>query len=187
MNIANKISLFRVLSVPFFIACLIYYVPEKDYLRFFALGIFFLAVISDAIDGYIARKAKLKTKAGSILDPLADKLLLLSAFICLYLIRSFPEGISLPVWVTLMVVSRDCIILLGAVVIYVVKQSIEIVPTKWGKVTTIFQMLTVMAVLLQWRYSFSVWYTASVFTLISGFDYVRRGFKILYPPSPLNE
>jgi len=180
MNIANKISLLRILSVPFFIASLMYYTPDKDYFRYIALGIFLLAVTSDAIDGYIARKASLKTKAGSILDPLADKLLLLSAFICLYVIRDFPQNISLPIWVTLIVVSRDCIILLGAAVIYIVKESIEIFPTKWGKFTTAFQMLTVISVLLQWQYSYLVWSVACVFTLISGSGYIRRGFRILY-------
>ena len=81
MNIANKISTFRILSVPFFIACLVYYTPGKEYLKNLALIIFVLGVISDGLDGYIARKGKMQSKAGLILDPLGDKLLLMSAFI----------------------------------------------------------------------------------------------------------
>ena len=81
MNIANKISTFRILSVPFFIACLLYYTPEKEYLKNLALVIFVLGVISDGLDGYIARKAKMQSTAGLILDPLGDKLLLISAFV----------------------------------------------------------------------------------------------------------
>lgn len=68
MNIANKISTFRILSVPFFIACLVYYSPDRAYLRFVALGIFILGVISDAADGYLARKERLQSKEGQILD-----------------------------------------------------------------------------------------------------------------------
>ncbi|MBM3245902.1 MAG: CDP-diacylglycerol--glycerol-3-phosphate 3-phosphatidyltransferase [Candidatus Omnitrophica bacterium] len=180
MNFANKISTFRILSVPFFIATLIYYSPQRDYLRFLALGIFCLAVISDAVDGYIARKSGQQSQAGLVLDPLGDKLVLVSAFICLYLIDNFPLGIKFPLWVTLIVVSRDALILLGAVVVYMVRQHINISPTRWGKLTTIFQMSSVIAVLLQLRFAYLFWWTAVFFTLISGADYVKRGFKTLY-------
>lgn len=177
MNIANKISTFRIVSVPFFIASLIYYSPERNYYRYFALIIFILGVFSDAVDGYIARKSKLISKAGLILDPLGDKLLLMSAFICLYLIKL---DITFPLWVTLIVVSRDVLILLGAIVIFIVKQEINILPTRWGKLTTTFQMSAAISVLLQWKISFIFWSIAVFFTLISGIDYIMRGFKVLY-------
>ncbi|MCX5701570.1 MAG: CDP-alcohol phosphatidyltransferase family protein [Candidatus Omnitrophica bacterium] len=178
MNFANKISTFRILSVPFFIASLGYFSLEREYLRFVALGIFILGVISDAVDGYIARKAKQNTKAGLVLDPLGDKLLLMSAFIWLSLIKDL--AIKFPLWVTLIVISRDAIILLGALVIYMLKQKIDIFPTKWGKLTTAFQMTAVIFVLIQCRFSYVFWWIAAFFTIISGIDYVIRGFKILY-------
>ena len=177
MNIANKISIFRILSVPFFIACLVYYSWEREYLRFVALGIFILAVLSDAIDGYVARKSKQQSQAGLILDPLGDKLLLMSSFICL----SFDKfALSFPFWVSLIVISRDAIILLGTVVIYVVKQKLNIHPTRWGKLTTTFQMVSVIGVLLQLSFTYLLWWLAVFFTLISGLDYIKRGFKVLY-------
>jgi len=178
MNVANKISTFRILSVPFFIACLVYYAPEREYLRNLALAIFILGVISDGLDGYIARKAKMQSKAGLILDPLGDKLLLISAFVFL----SFACRLTLkfPLWVGFIVISRDLIIILGAVVIYMVKQSLDVYPTKWGKLTTIFQMFSVISVLLQWKLAMLIWWPAVIFTVISGIDYVKRGFKILY-------
>jgi cardiolipin synthase (CMP-forming) len=178
LNIANKISTFRILSVPFFAACLLFYSTEKEYLRFIALGIFILGVISDAADGYIARKSKQQSKAGLVLDPLGDKLLLMSAFVFLCSIKEL--GLRFPLWVTFIVVSRDVIILLGAVVIYIVKQSITVYPTRWGKLTTTFQMASVISVLLQWKFSYIFWWPAVFFTIFSGFDYVRRGFGILY-------
>jgi CDP-diacylglycerol--glycerol-3-phosphate 3-phosphatidyltransferase len=178
MNFANKISIFRILSVPFFIASLIYYSSERDYLRFVALGIFILAVISDAVDGYIARKENLKSRAGLILDPLADKLLLMSGFIFLY---KFPVGeITFPREVILIVISRDAIILLGALVVYIVRQDIKISPTVWGKLTTIFQMLSIIIIILQFQFAPFFWWLAVLFTIISGLDYIRRGINILY-------
>jgi len=178
VNFANKISTFRILSVPFFISCLIYYSPERRYLRLVALAIFILAVISDAVDGYIARKSKQVSEAGQVLDPLGDKLLLLGAFICLTL----PNNLSLrvPLWVALIVVSRDLLILLGVTVIYIVQGKIDVYPTKWGKLTTTFQMSAVIAVLLQLPFVFIFWVPTVFFTLLSGTDYIMRGFKILY-------
>jgi CDP-diacylglycerol--glycerol-3-phosphate 3-phosphatidyltransferase len=178
MNFANKISTFRILSVPFFFASLIYYSPERPQLRFVALAIFILGVISDAADGYIARKSGQHSKAGLILDPLGDKLLLMTAFISLAFIENF--AIRFPLWVVLIVISRDTIILIGALVIYLVKQNIAIFPTRWGKLTTTFQMSAVLIVLLQWKQAYIFWWVAAFFTVISGVDYVMRGFKILY-------
>ena len=77
-------------------------------------------------------------------------------------------------------ISRDLIIIMGAVVIYMVKQNLDVHPTRWGKLTTIFQMLSVVCVLLQWRPAVLIWWPAVIFTIISGIDYVKRGFKILY-------
>jgi cardiolipin synthase (CMP-forming) len=177
LNFANKISTFRILSVPFFIWSLIYYSYERESLRYVALGIFIIAVISDAVDGYIARKSQQKSKAGLVLDPLGDKLLLVSSYIML---SSDKFNVHFPLWVTLIVISRDIIILLGSVVIYLVKQDLNIAPTRWGKLTTTFQMGAVIAVLLYWQYSFIVWTSAVVFTVVSGTDYIMRGFKTLY-------
>jgi cardiolipin synthase len=178
VNFANKISTFRILIVPFFIGVLIYYSPDRDYLRFFSLGFFVLGVISDAADGYIARKSKQQSKAGLVLDPLGDKLLLMGAFIVLSPMSKL--DLKFPLWVTLIIISRDAIILLGALVIYLVKQNIAIFPTRWGKLTTTFQMLSVIAVLMQFKLSYCIWWVAVVFTVISGTDYIMRGFKILY-------
>ena len=180
LGFANKVTIFRILAVPIFIASILYYNPQRDFLRFISLGIFSLAVLSDVIDCYIARTRREKTKAGAILDPLADKLLLISAFISLYLISNFPAGIKFPLWVALIAISRDVIILLGAVVTFIIKQNINISPTRWGKLTTTFQMVSVITVLMQWRISSLFWSIAVFFTIISGVDYIRRGFKILY-------
>jgi CDP-diacylglycerol--glycerol-3-phosphate 3-phosphatidyltransferase len=179
MNIANKVSTFRILTVPFFIATLIYYSPQRDYLRWVAFIIFVLAVVSDAVDGYVARKTRQKSQAGLILDPLGDKLLLMSAFICLYFVNT---GVVFPRWVVFIVISRDVIILLGVVVMYMVRQKLDILPTVWGKLTTTFQMLAVISVFLRFQYCYILWWAAVILTVLSGLDYIRRGFKLLYGP-----
>lgn len=179
MNLANRISIARILLIPFFVASVIYYNGQRDYLRFAALGIFLLAVISDGLDGYIARAKNQKTTLGSYLDPMADKLLLITAFICLSFAGNFPQGHNLPAWVVLIVISRDIIIILGSVVVYLMKGHLEIIPSKLGKVTTFFQMLTVISVLLHFKYSFIVWDLAVVFTVSSGIGYIRRGSRSL--------
>ena len=180
LTFANKVTIFRILSVPVFIASVLYYNPQKDFLRFISLGIFSLAVISDVIDGYIARTRRQKTKAGAILDPLADKLLLISAFICLYMVSSnFPGGMRFPLWLVLIVVSRDLFILLGSGIIYLTQGDLEVVPTKWGKSTTFFQVLSVIAIFLQFQFSLVIWILTVGFTVISGIGYMRKGVKIL--------
>ena len=178
MTLANKFSTFRIASIPFFIACFLYYSPDKDFLRFVALGIFLLAVISDAADGYIARVGKQKTKLGSILDPIADKFLLSISFLALYLLKNLPSGVRPPLWIVLTVVSRDIIVILGAAVIFIVKKDLEIIPTKWGKFATFFQMLTVVLILLQYKVMVVFW-LAGLLTIVSGLDYLIKGAKTL--------
>lgn len=179
LSFANKVTICRILAVPFFIVTVVYYSPEHEYLRYVALGIFLLAVISDIIDGYIARTRHQKTKAGAILDPLADKLLLISAFISLYCIGNAWGPIQFPLWLVLAVISRDVILLLGAMIIYVVHGNLDIVPTRWGKTATFFQILCVLGVLVQVDISFFVWDITIILTFISGVGYIRKGIKVL--------
>ncbi len=180
MTFANKVSIFRILSVPFFIATILYYQPTRDYLRFVALAIFFLAIISDALDGYLARVLQQKTKAGSILDPLADKVLLSASFIFIHLKDNFPDGINIPLWLVIIVISRDLLIFFGAVVIYLIRNELILSPSKWGKYTTCFQMLTIVSVLVQNHLTGTIAIITAVFTILSGLDYLKKGLRVLY-------
>jgi cardiolipin synthase len=179
MNLANRLSVFRILLVPVFIVLLVYYNPGQDALRFLALAVFSLAVLTDAADGYIARIKNIKTTLGTFLDPIADKLLLVSAFICLAVIHNMPKGISLPVWVPIVVISRDIIILFGSLLIYIITGSLDVRPSWLGKVTTFFQMFTIISILLQFKFSFILWNSAVIFTVLSGMGYILKGSKLL--------
>ena len=179
MTFTNKITLFRIISIPFFIASLIFYTPERPYLKFAALGIFLLAIISDVVDGYIARTRRQKTKAGALLDPLADKALLLTAFIFIYKTSRLYLSVALPLWVLLIVISRDAIILIGSGIILMTNQAARIQPTWWGKLTTFFQMMTIIGLILEFKDCWLIGGTASLITIISGIDYVRKGINTL--------
>ncbi|MFA5388978.1 MAG: CDP-alcohol phosphatidyltransferase family protein [Candidatus Omnitrophota bacterium] len=177
MNLANKISIFRILLIPFFIASVLYYGEGREYLRFVALGIFVLATLSDAVDGSIARLKNQVTELGRVLDPIADKLLIISAFIVLSMIKIFPESLRIPAWAVLIVISRDVVIVLGSVVIYFIKGELKIKPSWLGKATTLFQMLTILVFLAAFKYHRFFLYPAILFTVLSAIDYIWRGSK----------
>ncbi len=179
LTFANKVTVGRILVVPFFIIVILSYSHQREYLRWVALGIFLLAVISDVIDGYIARTRKQKTRAGAILDPLADKILLISAFICLYGMDVSLGEVRFPVWLVVAVISRDVILLLGSMIIYLVHRELTMAPTLWGKATTFFQVMSILGVFFQWKFSPIFWVAAAILTVISAIDYTRRGIKVL--------
>jgi len=179
VNLANKITIVRILLIPFFVSTFIYYSPEKDYLRLVALVIFVISMLTDGIDGYVARRYYQKTKLGTVLDPVADKLLIISAYICLSMVKVLPSDLRLPPWVSIFVISRDILLVLGSVIIYMLVGKIEIKPSALGKITTFFQMLTIVVVLVQFKYSYIVWTTAVVFTTLSGLGYLFRANHFL--------
>lgn len=173
MNLANKISIARIILIPFFIASIVYGRIEV------ALVLFILAIISDGVDGFIARTLNQKTKLGTILDPLADKMLLLSAYICLSMASSIPGSLRLPPYVPIIVISRDAIIVLGSIMIHIITGDLKVAPSAWGKITTFFQMMTIVSVLMKFDYSYVVWSITIVLTIVSGIDYVMKGSRIL--------
>ncbi|MFH1854737.1 MAG: CDP-diacylglycerol--glycerol-3-phosphate 3-phosphatidyltransferase [Candidatus Omnitrophota bacterium] len=179
MNLANKITIFRVLLIPFFIASVLYYSEARPYFRFIALALFGLASLTDAIDGSIARSRAQVTELGVVLDPVADKLLIASAFISLSVIKNLPQDLRIPAWVVLIVLTRDIIIILGSMLIYFFKGNISIKPSYLGKATTFFQMIAILAILAVFRYHKLFVYPAAFFTILSGIDYVWRGSRQL--------
>jgi cardiolipin synthase len=188
MTTANKITIFRILLIPVFIWLTLDYIrgyqrgDAREWERMLACMIFVLASVSDAVDGYIARRYKQKTVLGSFLDPLADKALLVSALLLLSV--RFKEGspfAQLPLWFPILVVSRDIILLTGTVLIHMLSGKAKSEPRIVGKCATFFQMLTIGWVLLQIPQPSYEWplYAAGLFTLISGVWYIFDGVKQL--------
>jgi len=180
VSLANKLSLFRILLVPAFVVCLLYYRPgETEWLRLLAAGLFILGVLTDAVDGYVARAEKQATRLGAILDPAADKLFLVTAFLCLNLIPTLPAGYRLPPWVPILVISRDLLIVAGWLLVGLVTGDLQAQPSRIGKVTTFFQMLTIVTILLGLPFAHPILWVAMIFTALSGVGYLRRGNRLL--------
>lgn len=173
MNLANKISIGRIILIPFFIAAVVY--ARMD----LALLFFTIAVISDGVDGFVARTLKQKTQLGTILDPIADKMLLISAYICLSVVSTIPQHLKLPPYVPIIIISRDVIIVLGSVIVYLLKGDMKVSPSIIGKITTFFQMMTIVCILVRFDHSSLMWNIATVLTVLSGIDYVVKGSRML--------
>lgn len=173
MNLPNYITLLRIILIPFFIDLMIYgYYRE-------ALIVFIAACVTDALDGMIARLTGTKTKLGAFLDPMADKLLIVSAFVTLVIMG------MLPVWLVIIVVSRDVILVLGGIAVYVAGHQFVARPSLIGKTTTVLQFIVVSLSLVlknfgtEWGLMVLLHWMTAGFTLASGIQYVVRGTKIV--------
>lgn len=173
INLANKISITRIILIPFFIAAIVY---GRNAI---AILVFALAVISDGLDGLIARTFNQKTALGTILDPVADKLLLMSAYIGLALAPSIPGHMRMPPYVPIVVISRDVMIVIGSIIVYFLKGDLKVSPSALGKITTFFQMITIVSVLSEFGFSYILWNLTVVLTVASGFDYLIKGSRLL--------
>ncbi len=173
----NLITLVRILIVPFFFTCLLYYQPQQDHLRFWAFALFLTASLTDALDGLVARLGKKISRLGRFLDPLADKLLLLSGYLGILFAKDFP--LLPPLWVVVAIVFRDVIIVGGMVVLFLSGAPIDANPNFLGKLTTGFQMATILSILLLLPLSPFLWYFTAVLTILSGLTYIAREMKRL--------
>jgi cardiolipin synthase (CMP-forming) len=185
MTTANKITILRILLVPFFVVELIYYVRTGNEIhRLLTILSFAVAAILDGVDGYIARRYHQISELGKILDPLTDKLLLVSGIVAL----SFNHGNFLgqiPLWLTGTIIGRDLLILLGVAVIRFTVGKIAVRPRITGKIATVLQMAAVIWILLKWDFGHgALWLkylelAAAICTSVSGLLYVLDGIKQL--------
>ncbi len=177
MSIPNYLTLFRILLTPVFFITLVSYTPEKEGLRLVALAIFALAALTDALDGLLARFLKQRTALGQMLDPLADKILLVSAYIGLLFVATLP--FRPPLWITITIIFRDLILLFGFFTLNFASVKIEVQPNIWGKLTTVSQMLLLCFILLEWPIAIPLAFLTVTFTIVSGIIYIMRGLKFI--------
>lgn len=177
MGLANWLTILRIVLIPVFVLLLVYRRPGV------ALLVFFLAALTDMLDGYVARHRGSQSRLGAFLDPLADKLLLTASFITL------TQLWLLPAWITIVVISRDVILVVGALLIHMLGGRIHPRPTWAGKAATFFQILTVLTAMLV-RYARApaaagalalggVTWVAALFTVVSGLQYLVHGMRYL--------
>ena len=191
MTTANKITIVRILLIPVFVTLAIYYGQTvakgqpDEWLRLWAIMIFLVAAASDGFDGYVARRYNQRSSLGVILDPIADKGLLLSGIITLSISNwsaSNPEDGQFPVWFPVLVISRDAVILVGSAVLHLLNGRV-IVRTSWtGKVATVLQMAAIAWVMLQLHFLPLTYVVAAagLFTFVSGVIYVMDGMRQLH-------
>ncbi len=173
MTVPNIITMIRILLAPIFII----YVINGQLLT--GLVVLIICGISDGVDGMVARLFNQKSKLGTWLDPLADKIILVSAFFSLGI-----EGF-LPPWLTVVVISRDLLILTGIVIIYLTGIELNIKPVFISKITTCFQFVTVIAVLAETSLTFMegkyiyLYYLTALLTIVSFLQYLYQWLKMM--------
>ena len=174
LNLPNFLTLLRIIAIPIFLIFL------TDGRVGAALVTFVLAGITDSVDGAIARLTNTRTTLGAYMDPLADKMLILSAFVVLALMGVVPH------WLTVVVISRDVIILIGYLTLFLLTQQLmEIRPSAISKAATFLHLVTLSAVLLSlWKAGVvdpgvrtALFAVTGVITAISGFHYIFRGLR----------
>jgi cardiolipin synthase len=173
INVPNTVTLLRILLTPLFAICLI------KRLSGLALLVFAIAAVSDGLDGLIARLFRQKTTLGAYLDPAADKLLLTTAFVTLAIQQLIPS------WLAVIVITRDVLIVFGIALFIITGREFQPVPSILSKTTTVAQLASVLAVLVEYQASRITpvqgplfWFVAGI-TVVSGFQYIYRGLNIL--------
>src|ERR1051325_6560803 len=160
MTTANKITVVRILMIPVFVTLAIYYGQSiedhdpQEWQRFAAILVFLLAAVSDGLDGYVARRYNQRSSLGVILDPIADKGLLLSGIITLSISNWSevdPTYGKFPVWFPVLRITRGVVILVGAAVLHILVGHVRVKPHMTGKIATVLQMVAIGWVMLQLR------------------------------------
>lgn len=184
MTTANKITIARILLVPVFVVELLNFTAGgQKWHRLIALAVFLIAAIGDGVDGYVARRYNQRTDMGALLDPLADKLLLVLGLVILSL-DNRPWLASIPLWLTATVLARDVMLLLLLVLVNYLVGHGTVRPRWTGKVATVLQMVCVVWVLASFP---TIWLLplaigATGFTALSGVSYLLDGLAMLKKP-----
>lgn len=197
MTTANKITVTRIMLIPVFVMMAIYYGRgmksghPRDWQRIAAIFLFLTAAASDGLDGYVARRYNQRSRLGVVLDPIADKGLLLAAIITL----SFSNWTyEFPLWFPVLVITRDAVILIGTALLHYLVGEVQVRPSWVGKTATALQMIAISMVLvlpgdlfartvkicgqsLDLNFLDIPVTLAGIFTLISGIGYVMRGIR----------
>lgn len=174
LNIPNTLTITRIVIIPVFITSIIY--KRYDY----SLYLFIIAALTDIFDGLFARLKNQKTVLGTFLDPLADKFLIVSAFIILSTYGWIPK------WLTITVISRDIIVVTGWFLLYLITDTARVKPTVLGKATIWMQSILIAYVLIDINLLFLpdmprplLWITAGL-TILSGLHYIYRGLRLTH-------
>lgn len=185
VTLATRVTLARILGIPVFIVLVVYYLlglergDPSPTLRWWAFGLFTAVAATDALDGYLARSRNEVSPLGRVLDPLADKSLLLSALILLTRPDIPALTPHIPVWFTALVISRDVLLVGGYFLVRYLAGSVHVQPRWAGKVATVLQMAAVLWALAQFADTRFIWLVcaAGAFTALAGIQYLWDGWR----------
>ena len=186
VTVPNLLTVFRMVLIPVFVSLLFYQ-------RFvLALAIFVLAGITDGLDGLLARRFDQKSQLGTILDPIADKLMLVTSFVVLSMRSVFPQPLPshlpVPFWVTVAVISRDVFILVGAAAINIVTGFRGFRPSMLGKINTTVQIFAIAAIIFAASVpDGSGWYLPTIYTTVFAFSVLSGAHYVFFVSKLVNE
>ncbi|MGB2806476.1 MAG: CDP-alcohol phosphatidyltransferase family protein [Sedimentisphaerales bacterium] len=186
---ANRITILRILLIVPFISCMLKINDAElgNVMRYIAIFIFLFMAISDAVDGYMARRNRQITRLGAFLDPMADKLLITSACLLLISKQGSVEGFPLPSTVVVLIIGKDVVLTLGFVTLYFITSKIYTAPIFVGKVATTLQLSMVAGILLGPEFSsflpgwiwflWLLWWSAAGTAILASIIYIRNGIR----------
>ena len=179
VNLANSISIFRLVLIPVFIGLIVYYEPGREWVRYLAFAVFFTAAVSDFVDGYVARHFDQSTELGAVLDPLADKLLINLSFVFLAVTPHFETDV--PMWLPVVILGRDITIAVGSYLLNKYRGPLRPRPRFLGKAATIAHSVGVAWVVLNLPYGFQILMVMVAISVASLVDYLFYGYEQAVP------
>jgi cardiolipin synthase (CMP-forming) len=186
ITVPNLLTVFRMVLIPVFVSLLFYQ-------RFLlALGVFVLAGVTDGLDGLLARRFNQKSQLGTILDPIADKLMLVTSFVVLSMRSVFPQPLPshlpVPFWVTVAVISRDVFILVGAAAINIVTGFRGFRPSMLGKINTTVQIVAIAAIMLAASVPYGTgYYLPTIYTTVFASAVLSGAHYVFFVSKLVNE
>lgn len=174
--------MFRVCMIPVFAGLIYFYVPERTWLRQAALGVYIIVALSDMADGFIARHYNQRTRLGARLDPLADKLIVNLGFVFIAANPNFSPGI--PLWFPVFILGRDISIVMGAYLINEHYGTVHVRPRFSGKLSTVFQMATIIGVLVAFPYLWWIIVGTVAVSVTALFGYAVEGSRQVFQKDP---
>ena len=186
VTVPNLLTIFRMVLIPVFVSLLFY----RRFLL--ALAVFILAGVTDGLDGLLARRFNQKSQLGTILDPIADKLMLVTAFVVLSMRAVFPQPLPshlpIPFWVTVAVISRDVFILVGAAAINIVTGFRRFRPSMLGKINTTVQIVAIAAIMFAASFPYGTgYYLPTTYTIVFTLSILSGTHYVFFVSKLLNE
>ncbi len=191
LTLANQVTILRILLIFPFVICLLKtgHPHYGHWIRGVAILIFVVMAMSDALDGYLARKHKQVTALGAFLDPMADKLMITCASIVLCVPQTAIEGFVLPLTVVVLIIGKDILLLLGFIITFLLTDQVHIRPVWAGKVSTFLQIIMVFSILigpemLRWvavwpAITAAICWATGFCAMVATFVYIYRGIRYI--------